>query len=145
MKKMLWILLLVSIHGYGQQYTRGQIKYYADSILKSFVGQDMFDHCKCKLSTDAYIYYRYTDRKGCIRSAEVPRHNKLTRGDFGGVDVWYRMEYPYPKCPVCDVTRGEMCVSLNRYLDMAKSPDIGFIPDYIWEKDSCRFRQPAGL
>lgn len=140
MNKFVFILgLLIPNMMCAQQYNRSEIKHAADSILKTFIGMDMFAHCSNELNSGYIVYYRYADKKGKIKFAEVPEKGYLTKGEFKGIEVWYKMVYPYPRCTVCDTTRGELSVKLNRWLDMEKAPDIGWIPDYIMERDSCRY------
>lgn len=146
MKKLIYIIILVPLLSRAQQYTRAEIKHEADSILLSMVGQDIFDHCSSELSNDMYVPYKYIDKKGRKRYTEVPRHKgQLTKGRFREVNVIYTVVYPYPKCLTNNVVRGRIDVTLDRNLEMKKSPDVGFIPDYVWAKDSCKFKLRSGL
>lgn len=139
MKKLLVISLLFSLPGYSQQYTRTEIIHAADSVLKYYVKNDVFSHSRNELNTDAFVYYRYTDHKGRTKFHEVPRGRRLTKGRFKELEVWYKVKYPYPKCKVCDTVKGETSLVLGRKLEVIKAPDISFIPDYVWEQDSCRY------
>jgi hypothetical protein len=140
MKKLLLVLFLFPVSGYAQQYTRAQIQHKADSFMKAYLGERFFAYTRCKLNTDAYSYYRYTDSKGKLQYAEVPiNKNKWTKGEFEDIKVWYKLKYPYPKCAICDTVRGKTFLLLDSDLEMVAYPDIGFIPDYVWANDSCRF------
>lgn len=146
MKKLLCILLLLPALTNAQQYTRAEIKHAADSLLRTFIREDMFSRCESDLMNESKICYTYKNKKGKICYADIPEQAKpFTKGKFNGTTIRYTMIYPYPKCPVCDVVKGRIYVSLNRWLDMGKAPDISFIPDYVWENDSCRPVTPLSL
>lgn len=145
MKKLLSIFLLFPLLSHAQQYTRAEIKHAADSIMHTFLRADMFAACESDLDNDHYVFYSYENTKGKIKSAEVPRRpNKYTKGKFKSVIVPYNMKYCYQKCKTNDVLEGTFRVTLDRYLDMKKAPDIASIPDYVWENDSCRTKSYSG-
>lgn len=138
MKKLIFIFLLFPMLVNAQQYTRAEIKHAADSIVRSFVGGEVFGYAVSELEDESLICYRYVDHKGKEKYREVPRKGGYTRGRFKDITVRYRVKYPYPKCVICDTVRGATSVTLNRWLEMKRSPDISFIPDYVWERDSCK-------
>ena len=107
--------------------------------MRTFLRADMFAACESDLDNDHYVFYTYENTKRKIKSAEVPRQpNKFTKGKFKSVRIPYVIRYVYPNCRVHDFVEGTLYVTLDRYLDMKKAPDIALIPDYVWENDSCR-------
>jgi hypothetical protein len=145
MKMLPFLLLLCCFKASAQQYTRAEIKHASDSIMKIYLRSDMYARCESDFDKDAVIVYTYTNDKGKLKYAEVPRQPKaLTKGRFKSVEVGYIMKYPYGKCRIPDEVNGRLYVKLDRWLDMSHAPDIGFIPDYVWEKDSCRLPSYGG-
>ncbi len=138
MKKLLLIFFLHSTVVNAQQYTCAEIKHAADSIVRSFVGEDIFKYAVSELDEEKMVCYRYVNHKGKAKYHEVPTGRNYTKGKFKDIVVRYRVKYPYPKCVICDTVRGYTSVTLNRWLEMKLSPDISFIPDYVWEQDSCK-------
>jgi len=145
MKQLICIFLLFPILSHAQQYTRAEIKHAADSIMRTFLRADMYAACEGDLDNDHYTFYSYESADGKMKKAEVPRQpGKFTKGKFKSVTILYSLKYPYPKCRAHNVVEGTLSITLDRYLDMEKAPDIGFIPDYVWENDSCRKRSYSG-
>lgn len=138
MKQIILILFLFPLALNAQQYTRAEIKHEADSIVRSFVGADVFKYAVSELDDERIVCYRYVAKNGKEKYKQVPDGNDYTKGKFKDITVRYRVKYPYPKCVICDTVRGYTSVTLNRWLEMKLSPDISFIPDYVWEQDSCR-------
>ena len=138
MKNLLYIFLLLPSLAYSQKYTRAEIKHAADSIVQSFIGADIFKYAVSELDDDRLVCYRYLNHKGNAKYHEVPWGRDYTKGRFKDITVRYRVKYPYPKCVICDTVRGYTSVTLNRWLEMKLSPDVSFIPDYVWEQDSCK-------
>jgi hypothetical protein len=139
MKKLLCILLLLPALTKAQRYTRAEIKHAADSLLRTFVREDMFVRCQSDLVNESIIAYSYTNKKGKICWGDIPEQvNTRTKGRFLSTTIRYTMIYPYPKCPICDVVKGRIYINLTRWLEMGKAPDITFIPDYVWENDTCK-------
>ncbi len=146
MKKLLYILLLLPALTNAQRYTRAEIKHAADSLLRTFVREDMFVRCQSDLDNESRIAYSYTNKKRKICYGDIPEQaNNRTKGRFNGTTIRYSMIYPCPKCAICDVVKGRIYISLTRWLDMGKAPDISFIPDYVWENDTCRPVTPLSL
>ncbi len=141
MKNLLPILLLLTniTHAQKYQYTRAEIKHVADSVMRYYIRDTLLSYCSNELNTDNYVYYRYTDSKGRIKYHEVPRGRSYTKGEFKDIEVWYRIKYPYPKCAIADTVRGETSLVLGRKLDVKRAPAVSFIPDYVWERDSCDY------
>lgn len=141
MKKLLSVFLLFPMFGHAQLYTRAEIKHAADSIMRTFLRADMYAACVGDLDNDHYTFYTYQTTSGKMKKAEVPRQpGVFTKGKFRSVTILYSLRYPYPKCKTNNVVAGTLSVTLDRHLDMQKAPDIAFIPDYVWENDSCRSR-----
>ena len=138
MRYLLYLLSFFPLISSGQQYTRAEIKHAADSIVSSFVGADIFKYAVSELDDEKMVCYRYVNHKGNAKYHEVPMGRNYTKGKFKDIVVRYRVKYPYPKCVICDTVRGYTSVTLNRWLEMKLSPDISFIPDYVWEQDSCK-------
>jgi hypothetical protein len=143
MKKLFFILFLAPLLAHAQQYTRAEIGHVADSILRSYIGDAIFAHATSEVDDDSYVCYSYIGKKGKVKYSRLPRPNTFTKGAFNGITLKYKVQYPYPKCPACDVVKGQTSVILDHHLRMKTLPDISFIPDYVWAKDSCHFR-PGG-
>lgn len=128
----------------GQQYTRSEIKKKADKAILGYIRDTMFSYSKCELTNGkAFCSYRYRTKRGIVKWAEVPfAPNQRTKGDFEDILIAYKINMPYPKCPICNRIIRTMYIRLDSELNVKETPDLTVIPDYVWERDSCRLNNP---
>ena len=135
MKQLIIIILTFSLSTtiFGQKYLTADIKSKADSILRIYLGEFVFNnYCSYDINT----YYEY---KGIFGKTHWETLNKFkkTKGKFVKVDMRWNLAIPYPVCPAFDTIRGKTSFLIDNLLRPAGKPYLEFIPDFYWNKDSC--------
>jgi hypothetical protein len=135
MKQLTILMLTVSLSTtiFGQKYLTADIKSKADSILRIYIGEFVFNnYCSYDINT----YYEY---KGIFGKTHWETLNKFkkTKGKFVKVDMRWNLAIPYPVCPAFDTIRGKTSFIVDNLLRPTGKPYLEFIPDFYWTKDSC--------
>ncbi|HXS35462.1 MAG TPA: hypothetical protein VN721_02085 [Flavipsychrobacter sp.] len=131
-QRLLFLLLLIPIITPAQSYTKDEIKQRADSIMHSYLGNDMYQACKLTKK----CYYCYTDDAG-TKHWQMLNKSKWTEGNLVYATMVYKLNYTYPKCDVYNDISGKIYLELDNNLKSKGRPDMGFIPDFVFKHENC--------
>jgi hypothetical protein len=135
MKRLTLLLFIVGLttNVVGQKYLTADIKSKADSILKTYIGDTVFNKY-CVYDTNTY--YEYKNYFGKSKWETLNKFKK-TKGTFVEVDMRWFLSIPYPQCPSFNKVSGMTSFVLDSLLNPKGKPYLNFIPDFYWNKDSC--------
>ncbi len=115
---------------FGQHYYAANIIKKADSILKSTVGQRIFEQY---YRYDSLSYYGYKNIFGRPKWKALT-DRKRTKGKFTDMSVRYDFCIRKYGCP-CNSTS----ISFDSKLNLTRPLNLDFVPKYILNNDSCNF------
>ena len=127
------ICTILSISAFGQTYLTSDIRATADSILRIYIGDSIFQH-HCVYDTNTY--YEYKSRWGKTKWETLNKFRR-TKGKFVKVDMRWFVGFPYPQCPVFKIG-GMTSFVLDSHLKPTGKPYLDFVPDFYWQNDSCQ-------
>ena len=127
------IINFITTAGYGQKYLTADIKSKADSILKIYIGDSVFNnYC----TYDNHTYYEFLNVFGKSNWKRLNK-NKKTKGKFVNVNMRWNLKIPFPSCPAFDTLEGNTSFYLDSLLRPTQKPYLSFIPDFYWNKENC--------
>jgi hypothetical protein len=136
MTKQIFFLLIILFNltdTFGQKHSTKKIRELADSILIEYVGDTIFEKY-CTYDTDTY--YEYKNIFGKTKWETLDKFKK-TKGRFVKVDMRWLFSILYPECPYFNTINGRTSFYLDSLLKPKNIPDLSFIPEKYWQKDSC--------
>ena len=119
MKTLLTIILslILSIGAWGQKYSTLNIRTKADSLLKSYLGDSLFNSC----TYDSNTYYVYRTIFGKTKWETLSTY-KSPKGRFVSIDMRWHLFFNYPKCPSYSKIGGMVSFVLDSALHTAEKP-----------------------
>jgi len=117
-----FILLLITLEGFGQTYETRKVIQKADSILRSEAGENLYKYFKYAPST----YYEYTIRNKT--KWKTLNKKALTKGQF--IESNVRFDFKHPEY---DWITGYASIRFDSFLNLSNSVDLSFIPKFLQE------------
>lgn len=136
---ILLFLFLLPVIATGKKkhvYTAREIMAISDSLLRSKIGDTLFQYCKWDNSS--YYIWQKGDKQTFVRFTEQEEINSR----FTSAGISYAFIMPYGECAAYDTVSGTINLVLQKHdslFSLSADPDISFIPQMAILHEACNF------